>query len=141
MPTFNNLNQLEKYIKSQIKLAVQDTRDYIYEMINFYIIKYYGSYSPEQYQRTYQFADSLIKMDVSVNGSSISTEVKINEDFLSMNYNPTFTGQKVAEYANLGLHGLHVQTDVRFWQDALEELGGEAGIENLLKSNSHKYLD
>lgn len=136
MATVTSMAQLEKLINLKVKKAVQMTRDNIYEMINFHLIKYYGDYSPELYERTYRMADSLIKLDVDVSGTSISAEVKIDEGYLNSGYpTGTWTGRDVVASAQNGLHGGRVHGDTAFWVNAIDELGGKSGIKALLISN------
>lgn len=141
--TVSSISELVNEIKSRCQKAVQMTRDEIYETIDTYIYAFYGDYSPVMYERTYSFADSLIKLDVSVLGTSVTTEVKIDEGYLGSTYstgnNPS--GMQVAEAANAGMHGAlgdgfyAVPGSVSFWDDALSALGGQAGIEARLIAN------
>lgn len=138
MPTVKSMAQLEKAINARIQKAVKMTRDYIYKMVDFHLSKYYFDYDPQQYMRTHELSDSLIKMDVKVYGNMITTEVKIDEDYLNSEYEiGDWTGRQVVESAEAGLHG---GCDVgngnaAFWTNALEELGGESGIKVLLIKN------
>lgn len=140
--TISNMSQLENEIKTRCQKAIQMTRDEIYEVIDKWIDEFYADYSPKQYIRTNRFANSLIKLDVSMSGTSIDTEVKIDEGYLNTIYNTgkNPTGMQVAEAANSGLHGAvspyhYVKGNVSFWDNALDELGGEAGIEAKLIAN------
>lgn len=139
--TVSSMSQLINEIKSRCQKAVQMTRDEIYETIDTYLYAFYGDYSPVLYARTYRFADSLIKLDVSVSGTSVSAEVKIDEGYLGSTYSSgdSPTGMQVAEAANSGLHGAVglncVPGSISFWNDALNNLGGEAGIEAKLIAN------
>lgn len=139
-----SVSALYDEIRERIAQAVQMTRDEIYSTIDDYIMAWYSDYSPSMYERTYKFADSLIKLDVSINGNNISTEVKIDEGYLGSVYQTGIhpTGMDVAESADSAYHGIvgynGVQGNIRFWHDAIENMGGEAGIKAMLVSNLKK---
>lgn len=135
------LDEITNDIKKKASKAVQMTRDEIYEAVHTYLFMWYADYAPKMYKRTYEFLNSLIKLDVSINGNSIHTEVKISEDYLGHTYSDGEqpSGLEVANWANKAFHGVKGETqiprDVSFWTDAINALGGEAGIEAILKKN------
>lgn len=133
---------IERNIKTLSEGGLQDTRDYIFEIAKIHLQEYYDEYSPKYYRRTYQFLESLVKLGVNVKGNSFDIEVKIDEDYLNYEYpgSPQFgernipaTGLMVAEWANVGSHGGTVYLgESHFWQDTLDDLGGESGIKKFL---------
>lgn len=133
MPTVTNMAQLEALIMSKVSIAVAKTRDDVHEVIQAYIDNYYAEYNPKVYARLYNFADSLVKLDVKVSGTSVSAEVKIDEGYLNYTYprGEQLTGLEVVEYAEAGTHG-GWGTGARFWTEALNLMGGEEGIKGWL---------
>lgn len=141
--TFNSYSDLQKHIEKAIEYGVRDTRDYVYEVINSNIMKYYNEYSPKKYERTYRFFNSLIKLNVTKVANSYVSEVKIDEKYLRSVYpnsSNNVTGEQVANWANTYTHGGTVPGHIAFWNDSLNELGGESGINKLLEINIKKYL-
>ena len=138
MPAVTNMAQLEALIMSKVNVAVAKTRDNIYETLQLCIANYYNEYIPKPppigYDRTYAFKNSPIKLDVKVSGTSVSTEVKIDEGYLGSTYSKGQhpTGLEVAQMAEAGTHGGIGGGFSSFWTDTINLLGGEAGIRNLL---------
>ncbi len=145
--TCKSISELHNAILKKAQKAVEATRNEIYNTISDYIMAWYGDYSPTMYERTHKFAESLVKLDAVINGSSISAEVKIDEGYLAGTYstgnNPT--GRNVAETAATGYHGARgvgfhaVAGNVRFWQEAIDSMGGIDGIKAKLIGNMKKY--
>lgn len=104
---------------------------------------------PAVYQRTNKFLESLIKTQVVRVGNGLSCSVQLDEDYLDYEYpgNPNWkhnvpaTGLDVVTWANDSshqhTHGYTVssRTDVAWWSDAMEELGGRQGVLNIMKKN------
>ncbi len=137
---------LEKYVASALKKTQQEIYDCIHESIN----EYYKEYTPDFYQRTYKFLNSLVKTDIVRVGNSITCEVRIDEDYLNYEYpgngsylfNVPATGLDVVQWANRedymnGNHGATVDAgrEQGFWDEAMQTLGGETGIIAILKNN------
>lgn len=133
---------LEKYVAS----AMKATQQMVYDAIQESITEYYKEYTPEVYERTYKFLNSLIKTDIIRVGNTISCEVKIDERFLEYEYpnggGINATGLDVVQWANrevpgYGNHGGTVDTgrDDGFWDVAMQTLGGDFGIMTLLNNN------
>ena len=160
---FNDL--IIKKIKQKISSAVQETGTKIYEVIDEHIEDYYNepvfgekdpetgeilsfSSTPIAYARTGSFQEALTDPTVSVNGNKITAKVAFDDEYLRHEY-PGYTGTEkslisgnfkatgldVVKWANEELHGGTVSGNIRFWDDAIEELGGTKGIKNLLIKN------
>ena len=151
MPLITSVNDLVKILESRVARALELSRQEIYDVIKKYIDKYYtepvfgGRNIPAMYRRTYQLLESLIKTDIIRDGSYLTCKVQIDPDYLNYTYpgnsedpqnafNPA-TGLDVMNWANEGLHGGTVSGNLNIWDDAIEELGGEAGIMDIVRRN------
>lgn len=138
-----SISQLKLLLQSRIKKALDITCDEIYYVFRKHLEEYYDEYDPNYYQRTYSFLNSLIKTEVVQKGNSLSCQIKIDEDYLKYQYEGNFgwsenvpaTGRDVATWANEGLHGGTIQGKSKWWDDAMNELGGKQGILNIMKKN------
>ena len=101
---------------------------------------------PDVYQRTNTLKDSLFEPVITQNGNTAILTTGFEDDYLSFEYsgNPQWkknkpaTGQDVLEYFNSSSHGGTVKGSHDFWDEAIEELGGEQGIVDLFKRNCKK---
>lgn len=139
-----NAAQLKKVILSRVNKALAETRLQMSAVIQKYIDIYYDEYDPKKYERTYKLMlDSILIADVVQQGSRISVQVGIDDDYLRYQYEGGATGEDVFRWAS-GLegdehiHGYTVGGRVHIWEDAMDELGGREGILNLLKDNLRK---
>lgn len=140
-----NISQLQKVLQGRIKLALRFTQREISKVIQSYINRYYHEYNPLVYERTWQFLNGLIETTVVVKGNVVSCEVKMSD---SLSYKQP--ASVVLDMINRGMHAdknlrsagykppYSIVGEVQFWDDAIEELGGEQGIYNLLKKNLNK---
>ena len=111
------------------------TQNEIWETINSHIEKYYNEYTPILYERTYTFAKKLIKTEIVKNGNSLSCKVGIDPDYLSFGYKETM-GADVVNWANNHSHGgIYNSNFGCFWDDAMQELGLEKGILDIMRRN------
>lgn len=117
-----NINDLEKVLDKYIAFAVDKTADQVKQKIDEFIRYYYHEYTPEQYQRVWNFLNSVIRTDVKKNGNTWSTKVYVDT---SIKYDNDWTMEGTAIQANKGWHGWYhgVQIgDSHFWDDAMEEI-------------------
>jgi hypothetical protein len=150
-----------KHIKARISKAVEKTAKEVYKVIDRYIKDYYKeqvfgsdengnpiSSIPEYYDRTYKFLNSLVSSNVINVNNKITVKVGLSDDYLGYEYpgytgddetfkrsNVRATGLDVATWANTELHGGSVKGGIRFWDDAIDELGGMQGIKKKLIEN------
>lgn len=91
--------------------------------------EYYREWKPKKYVRTYQFLNSLDKIDVTKMGNAYFSQVKINYEDMHYIYDYgdeiTFeeNGWDVIVAANRGEHGVETvkyTSDHCFWDDALD---------------------
>ena len=101
--------------------------DIIYEYINMY----YEEYDSVEYNRTFQFLNSIVKSDIAKNGNIFECYVYIDVDNLSYINN---TGSEVVDMINRGFHadtsmntkdGYNTSYDIEsevsknFWQNSM----------------------
>jgi hypothetical protein len=155
MPTINTINDLDKVLSPYIIKAMELTRDRIFEVISQKVSDYYNEpvfnntdpTVPRYYDRTGTLMESLTGSHVTKTGNSYAFTVGWEDDYLSFRYpggfvrkhsNGTFnelTGKQVLEAFNSSSHGFTVKGSHDYFDEAIEELGGEAGIVALFKKN------
>ena len=143
---------LQRIIEGRLSLALKMSQKQIYDTIQEHISDYYkehvfiGGYSePLVYRRTYQFLNGLIKTDISVSNGNVSCKVKMDDGLKYIQ-----SASTVLHMINRGLHadpGLNsgryqtprvISGGSHFWDDAINELGGEQGIYDIIVSNCKK---
>lgn len=149
-----SMKDLKKVVEGRLALAMKFTQQEIYEVIQKHIKDYYeekvfrggSSAIPKVYDRTYQFLNSLIKTDIATSGGKVSCSVKIDMD--SLDY--IQSAETVINMINEGYHAYVALNDSeyetpydipakgRFWDDAMDELGGYDGILDIMKKNCRK---
>lgn len=151
MPTINNIKDLEKVIQPYLIKALELTRDEIFEVVSRKVSDYYNEevfahepYDvPDYYQRTGNLMESLTATHVTKNGNGFEFRVGWDEEYLSFTYPKGFgkskyngiTGLQVLQAFDSGTHGYTVGGSHNYFQEALDELGGESGIINRFKTN------
>ncbi len=115
MPTFNNTNDLDKYIKKCMAIAMKNTAIKLKDkLIEFIDADFYLLYKPKVYQRTEQFKNSP-EIDIV---SDLIADIFVNTK--SMDYKDA-TGDYVAQLATKGYHGsTAIFREGYFWQDFIE---------------------
>lgn len=88
MPTFKTTSEMENYIKSKMQVALVKTQDKIHEVIEKYIAQFYGEWSPEYYERTYQLFNSLVRTECVSTGNGYTISVYLDAD--RMNHSKKF---------------------------------------------------
>ena len=99
----NNMDELAVAIQPVMKGMVDKLAQRVYETLNYFLQKYYDSYSPVYYRRQYDFLRSAIKVNARVVRGKVVAVVYIDTD--SMNNYYGASGEQVATWANEGLHG------------------------------------
>lgn len=137
-----SMTEIERALKNRMSQALKMTRDDVYKAIQESLTKYYhepvfgGSSMPKMYERLYHFLNSVIKTNVEIVGNNISCAVEVDRDYLSQPYTVGgATGQEIWEWANAKTHGGTVKGNLEVWNDAIDSLGGEKGILNIMKQN------
>ena len=73
--TFNSLDELKNYILSRSKVAIEQAREKVYDVIAKFLFQFYEEFEPDVYVRTYQLLCSLVKTDVKQTGNGWTAEV------------------------------------------------------------------
>lgn len=103
MKRIKNMSELSSVLLPLAREMVEEQTNYFYETLNYFIQKYYSSYTPESYRRLYDFMYSAFKVEPKITGNTISAIVYINYERMD-NYKNA-TGLEVVTWANQGLHG------------------------------------
>ena len=139
-----NPNDLIKILDARVSQALKMTQNEIYKVIQSSLSEYYhepvfgGSSIPKQYERLYKMLNSIVKTDIARSGNSFSCTVGVDEGYLNYTYPGGATGREVWEWANANTHGGTVEGNLEVWNNAIDSLGGEQGIINLMKQNLKK---
>lgn len=139
-----NPSDLIKILDARVSRALKMTQNEIYKVIQSSLSEYYhepvfgGSSIPKQYERLYKMLNSIVKTDIVCSGNSFSCTVGVDEGYLSYTYPGGATGREVWEWANANTHGGTVEGNLEVWNNAINNLGGEQGIINLMKQNLKK---
>ena len=147
----HNMKELEKVVNKYIIKALELTRDEIFEVVSRKVSDYYNEEVfeheprdiPDFYQRTGNLMESLSATNITSNGNGYEFRVGWDDDYLTFRYPKGFgkskyngiTGLQVLKAFDSGTHGYTVQGSHNYFQEALDDLGGESGIINRFKTN------
>ena len=67
--TFNNIEEVEKYVLEQARRSLITVQEEVYMIVNRFVKQYYAEFSPEVYERTYQLYRSLVKSEIKKDGN------------------------------------------------------------------------
>ena len=81
--TFKNEKELKKHLLAKCKIAVAQTEEKIYRVIDGCLRQYYSEFTPEEYIRTKKLLNSLVKSKVVSTGSGYEAEVYFDESKLN----------------------------------------------------------
>lgn len=73
--TFDNMDEVERYVMEQAKDSLEWMQLKVYDIIRKFLNKYYDEFSPEFYERTYQLFSSLVMTDIKKYGNGYIAEV------------------------------------------------------------------
>lgn len=99
----SNMNQLQAALMPTMVKMVDELAEKVFEVLNYFLQKYYNSYDPKSYRRQYDFLRSAVKVEPKIKGSKVTASVYIDTESMDNYYNAT--GYQVAQWANQGLHG------------------------------------
>ena len=147
----HNMKELEKVVNKYIIKALELTRDEIFEVVSRKVSDYYNEEVfehepkdiPDFYQRTGNLMESLSATNITSNGNGYEFRVGWDSEYLQFHYPKGFgkskyngiTGLQVLQAFDSGTHGYTVSGSHNYFQEALDELGGESGIINRFKTN------
>lgn len=131
----NNVDDLEIAIKPLLEDLVNKMADTVYQILNYFLYKYYQSYSPVFYHRSKDFLHSAIKTKAKVTKHKAEAYVYIDYDSLD-NYG--VSGYQVVAWANEGLHGGQSlgHSTPRVWDDTM----GQTVDNGMLLKEAMQYL-
>lgn len=154
MKIIQNIKDLDKVFEPYLEKAMILTRDEIFEVVSRKVSDYYNepvfqhdpTDVPDYYQRTGNLMESLTATHITKSGNMMEFRVGWDEDYLTFRYPKGFgkskyngiTGLQVLQAFNSGTHGYTVDGEHNYWDEALDELGGEQGIINKFKANCKK---
>lgn len=148
-----NISDLNKAFEPYLEKAMLLTRDEIFKVVSQKVMDYYNepvfdnedSSEPKYYKRTYTLMENLTASHVNKSGNTLSFSVGWDDDYLQMRYENQFhpqqlgaTGLSILKSFNYSKHGWTVDGEHDYWDEALEELGGETGIVKLFMTNCKK---
>lgn len=154
MPTIiKSINYLNKALEPYLEKAMMLTRDEIFEVVSRKVSEYYNEpvfdnddpSEPKYYQRTGALMENLTASHITKTGNTLSVSVGWDDDYLQMRYTNQFypqqlgaTGLSILRSFNASRHGWSVKGEHDYWDEALDELGGEQGIIKLFIANCKK---
>ncbi|KEZ90130.1 hypothetical protein [Lacrimispora celerecrescens] len=135
----SNMNELAAALQPTMLGMVDEMEKRVYQTLNYFLQRYYDSYTPEYYKRQYDFLRSAVKVEPKVKGNKVIASVYIDTDAMDSYYDAT--GDQVATWANQGLHGgLDVgHNSPHVWDDTIKNTVNNGELLRLaveyLKSN------
>ncbi len=117
----SNMKELNKALQPVMMGMVDKMAERVEQTLNYFLQKYYDSYDPVYYRRTYDFLHSAIKTEAKVIGNKVVASVYIDTDSMDNYYEAT--GEEVAAWANQGTHGGTIQGNntPHVWDDTMRE--------------------
>lgn len=110
----------DKYVEYACNKVAELVKQKIYEFIKYY----YKEMTPDYYERTWRFLNSLIKTEATKEENSWVATVYIDE---TIKYPSKWKGENwnmgnTAYFANIGRHGNIKVGDSHFFDDAFDEI-------------------
>lgn len=119
--------QIKKDIESKAKVAVFNTCEKIYSVIEKNLRVYYGEFSPEEYIRTKQLLNSLVRQssglhaEVYFDAGALNYQTGVIETQHGTGY-ATWGAAEVLDTSMHGSHGGYVG-GTAIWDNSMSELG------------------
>lgn len=120
-------SQIKKDIEAKARVAVFNTREKIYSVIEKNLRVYYGEFSPEEYIRTQQLLNSLVRQssglhaEVYFDAGALNYQTGVIETQHGIGY-ATWGAAEVFDTSMHGSHGGHVG-GTAIWDNSMSELG------------------
>ena len=102
---FNSIDQLEKHLMQKCKAALIKSQEQVYQIIDRFIKEFYAEFTPEMYERTYQFYRSLVKSKITRVHNGYEAEVYFDLSSLDYVTGSRPSGEQVMGAAEWGRHG------------------------------------
>lgn len=150
-----SLNELSKTLEPRIIKALELTRDEVFRVVAQKVYDYYNESAfsspnrkePDYYIRTYTLMESLTGSHIIKTNNGYEFTVGWDDDYLTFRYPRGFgpndkynnvTGLQVLNWYNAKSHGGTVPGKHRYFDEAINELGGTTGIIEKFKANLQK---
>ena len=88
----HSASELKAILLPKSQEGVRKTQMQIYDIIDEVLMEFYNSYSPVEYQRTYQLLCSLVHSEIIATGNGYTAEVYF--DVGSLGYKAGWSGEK-----------------------------------------------
>lgn len=124
--------QIKKDIESKAKVAVFNTREKIYSVIEKNLRVYYGEYRPKEYIRTQQLLNSLVRQSSGLHAEVYFDAGALNYENGVMELQHTsetgvygWATWGAAEVLDTSMHGSHggYVSGTAIWDNSMSELG------------------
>lgn len=154
--TLKNEAQLRKFLMEKCAKAVDSAKTKVHNEFASNLDRFYTEYSPEEYIRTYALYNSLESTDVkrygNQHGSYATAEVffstpSYEQGLMPLRNTPihgkygwsSLTGEEVLDITLTSSkpHGGYIG-GTPIWKETMKNLGGKAGIKNLIKQELKK---
>lgn len=140
MQFINKKNGLKAINDRYAEYACNRVADLVKDKLYEFIKEYYQEYTPEQYERTWKFLNSLVQTKAELVGNKWVATVCIDT---SIQYPSTWNGEhwdvgNTAYMANEGLHGSVKVGDKGFYDKALDEILSDKHLTSSLFSFMRK---
>lgn len=116
---FKNEKQLKDFLLAKCKVAISQTEEKIYRVIDSALKQYYDEFEPSEYIRTQQLLHSLVKSDVKKVGNGYEAEVYFDDSMMKYETehvlrksgwygSATWGAEEVLDTAMHGSHGGYI---------------------------------
>jgi len=99
------IEEIEADIIAKLPVAMAIAQEDVYTVMDNTLKTFYASYSPRQYERTYQLMNSCVKGAVVSSGFSASADTYYDSGTMTYSTGLCPSGDAVMSAANAGLHG------------------------------------
>ena len=83
---FSNPSELEYYIKTMLRVSMDEVAIIVEETIRKYLYDNFYSYTPKVYDRTYEFFNSITRTRTVQNGNNYEVQVYFDTDKITPHY-------------------------------------------------------
>ena len=119
--------KIKKDIEAKAKVAVFNTREKIYSVIEKNLRVYYGEFSPEEYIRTQQLLNSLVRQSSGLHAEVYFDVGALNYQtgVIETQHGTGYATWGAAEVLDTSMHGSHggYVGGTAIWDNSMSELG------------------
>lgn len=131
-----NTKSLKAINDKYAEYACNKVAEMVKKKLDEFIRYYYHEYSPEQYERTWSFLNSVVKTSAQKQGNTWVATVYIDT---SIQYSSYWNGEhwnmgNTAYFANEGQHGRYYNSGSSFFDDAYNEIMNDEHLTSNLAS-------